>query len=421
MTTEAATSVVATPETVPVAQRFAALSIPQFRTYWIASAISITGDGMENVIRNWLVWTITGSPLWLGMMVFAHWVPYTFFSLYGGVLADRHDNRKLQLVAQTLLLTAALGVAVATLGGFVTEWWIFGWLLLHGFAGAIGNPAQQTLIHDLVGRERLLSAVSLNSSMRQVAQVVGPLVAGWFLVVLGPGWGFYVNALTFIPLLLVLTVIRPQHRASFERLRTGTRESLRQGLGFLRTHPTVAALITVEMIPVIFLGHALNSLMPAIATEVFHVGEFGYVVLVSASALGAVLAGAWLAFATVRRRGRIILGAAIVETAAILLFAASTTYGLSFLLLMVVGAASVLTQSLTNTSIQLAAPDRLRGRVMGTYSFGTQGLRVVNGPLLGGTAQLFASVPLAVGGAAVVVIAILGGLAAAFPGLRRLD
>src|SRR2546428_1444194 len=160
--------------------RFAALEVPQFRWYWAASALSITGDGMENVIRNWLVWELTHSPLWLGMMVFAHWVPFTFFSLYGGVLADRYDNRKVQLVAQALLMTAGLGVAIVTLAGIVNVWWIFGLLLLHGFAGAIGNPAQQTLINDIVGRQRLLSAVSLNSTMRQVTQVVGPLIAGWF-------------------------------------------------------------------------------------------------------------------------------------------------------------------------------------------------------------------------------------------------
>ncbi len=417
----------ATSEEVPTGQegkgvRFAALEVRQFRWYWAASAISITGDGMENVIRNWLVWELTRSPLWLGMMVFAHWVPFTFFSLYGGVLADRYENRKVQLVAQSLLMTAGLGVAIATLLRFSgLEWWIFGLLLLHGFAGAIGNPAQQTLINDLVGRERLLSAISLNSSMRQVAQVVGPLIAGWFLIVLGPGWGFLANAMTFVPLLIVLSLIRPRHRVQVERLTLGTRDSMREGLEFLRGRRTIGALIALEMVPVVFLGHALNSLMPAIATDVLHVGEEGYVVLIAGGGVGALVAAVWLAYARVRRRGRVIVAAAIAESVAILLFAASSNYALSFSLLVVVGATAVVTQSLTNTTIQLSAPDRLRGRVMGTYSFGTQGLRVVNGPILGGLAQAVASVPLAVGAASVVVIALLGMIAAAVPDLRRLE
>src|SRR3989449_11784687 len=151
--------------------RFEALSVPTFRWYWIFSWVSSTGDGMENVIRNVLVVQLAGAtaPFWLGMMVFAHWVPFTFFSLYGGVLADRYDNRKVQIVAQLLLMAAAVSVAWATLAGLVTTWWLFGLLLLHGFAGAIGSPAQQTLIHSMVGPSKLLSAVSLHSTPPQVS------------------------------------------------------------------------------------------------------------------------------------------------------------------------------------------------------------------------------------------------------------
>jgi MFS family permease len=413
--------VTASIEPQPARVRFAALAVPQFRLYWLASALSITGDGMENVIRNWLVWELTHSPLWLGMMVLAHWVPFTFFSLYGGVLADRYDNRKVQLVAQSLLMIAGLGVAIVTLVGAVNEWWIFGLLLLHGFAGAIGGPAQQTLINDLVGKERLLSAVSLNSSMRQVTQVIGPLIAGWFLIVLGPGWGFLANATTFVPLLIVLTLIRPGHRVARERLTLGTADSVRESLAFLRTRPTIAALIALEMVPVVFLGHTLNSLMPAIATDVLHVGAQGYVVLLAGSGVGALLAAIWLAYARVRRRGIVVISAALAETLCVLLFSLSTSYALSFALLLAVGGTAVITQSLTNTTIQLSAPDRLRGRVMGAYSFGTQGVRVVNGPILGGAAQLLANVPLAIGAASVVVIGLLGAVAALVPGLRELE
>ena len=176
----------------PPRLRFAALDVPVFRWYWVTSWISSTGDGMENVIRNVLVYQLAGdaAPFWLGMMVFAHWLPFTLFSLYGGVLADRYDNRKVQLVAQMLLMAAAIGVAVATLTGFVTTWWIFGLLLLHGLAGAIGNPAQQTLIHAMVGPTKLVSAVSLNSTARQFSQVIGPAVAGFIVVAFGPGTGF---------------------------------------------------------------------------------------------------------------------------------------------------------------------------------------------------------------------------------------
>lgn len=375
---------------------------------------------MESILRDWLVWELTRSPFWLGMMVFAHWVPFTFFSLYGGVLADRYDERKVQIAVQLLLLCAALGVAIATLAGFVTEWWIFGFLLVHGFAGAIGNPAQQTLIHRIVGRGRLLSAVSLNSTSRQVAQVVGPVIGGLILVTFGPGLGFLVNALTFVPLLVLLTVMRIP-RLYEAGPSQSTRSALAEGLRFVRSRPAIASFIAVEMIPLVFLGHAFNSLLPVFVTDVLHTDEIGYALLVAGSGVGAMGAAVALAYAReVHRKGLLIVGGAAVEVAAILFFALSTSYLLSLLLMVAVGAAVVVTQALTNTTVQLSAPDRLRGRVMGAYTFGTQGMRVVNGPLLGGAALVLGA-PLAVAGAAVFVLASLAAIVAAVPRLRAID
>ena len=400
--------------------RFAALSVPTFRWYWLTSWISSTGDGMENVIRGLLILQLVGlsaAPFWLGMMVFAHWIPFTLFSLYGGTLADRYDNRKVQIVAQLLLMCAAFGVAAATLTGIVTEWWIFGLLLVHGFAGAIGGPAQQTLIHSIVGRERLLSAISLNSTARQLSQVIGPAIAGLIYLRFGPGWGFFVNGLTFVPLLVFLAFfirLAPKAKLAAQPVL----ESLREGIAFVRSQPRIGGLIGVEMLPLIFLGHTFNSLLVLFATDYLHAGTLGYSFLLVASGLGALTAAIWMAY--VRQRGdpaKIIVGAAVVEVGAILIFALSTSYVLSLLLMVAIGAATVLTQSLNNTALQLSAPDRIRGRVMGAYSFGTQGFRVVNGPLLGVLAVVLTP-PLAVAGSALVVLGGLGGIVALLPQLR---
>ena len=404
---------------VPRRIRFEALAVPTFRWYWIFSWISSTGDGMENIIRNVLVYQLAGAaaPFWLGMMVFAHWVPFTFFSLYGGVLADRYDNRKVQLVAQLLLMAAAVGVAWATLAGVVTTWWIFGFLLLHGFAGAIGGPAQQTLIHSMVGPTKLLSAVSLNSTARQFSQVIGPAVAGFIVVWFGPGWGFLINAITFVPLLAFLAIIRVRPLSA--RTSLPILSSLRDGLRFVRRRPFIGGLIAVEMLGVIFLGHTFNSFLVLFAHDVLHVDDLGYAFLLVGSGIGAVCAAMYLAYARDREHsGRFIVGAAMLEMAAILLFAFSTSYLVSFALLFVVGVSAVLTQSLTNTKIQLSAPDELRGRVMGAYTFATQGMRVLNGPILGGAAIVFGA-PLAVAGAAAAVLAGLGVILARVPQLRQ--
>ena len=411
-------------EDVPVRPiRFAALQVPTFRWYWLTSWISSTGDGMENVIRGLLVVQLVGvvaAPFWLGMMVFAHWIPFTLFSLYGGALADRYDNRKVQIVAQVLLMTAAFGAAAVTLTGIVTEWWIFGLLLVHGFAGAIGGPAQQTLIHSIVGRDRLLSAVSLNSTARQLSQVVGPAIAGFIYLQFGPGWGFFVNGLTFVPLLAFLAFfirLAPKARIAPQAVL----DALREGIAFVRSRPRIGGLIGVEMLPVIFLGHTFNSLLVLFATDYLRAGTLGYSFLLVASGVGALGAALWMAYA--RQRGdpaRIIVAAAVVEVVAILVFALSTSYALSLLLMVAIGAATVLTQSFNNTALQLSAPDAIRGRVMGAYSFGTQGFRVLNGPLLGVLATLLGT-PLAVAGSALVVLGGLGGIVALVPQLRRRD
>lgn len=386
--------------------------MPLYRWYFGTSWVSSAGDGMETVIRNLLVLQLAGdqAAFWLGMMVFAHWVPFTVFSLYGGTLADRYDVRKVQLTAQLLLFAAGLGVALITIVGLVTVWWIFAFLLLHGFAGAIGNPAQQTLVHAIVGRERLLSAVSLNSTSRQLSQVIGPAIAGLVFVAFGPGWGLLVNALSFLPLLVLLAAIRlPRGEL---RAPQATLDALREGLTFVRARPRLGALIGAEMLPVIFLGHTFHSLLPLFARDRLGTDALGYSFLLVASGVGALGAAIWLAYGRERADPlRVVVIAAAIEMAAILLFALVTSYGLALGLMLAIGATAVVAQALANTTLQLSAPDRIRGRVMGAYSFGTQGMRVLNGPLLGGLAQVIGPV-IAVAGSAALVFVALGGILA---------
>lgn len=402
----------------PPRLRFSAFEVPLYRWYFTASWISSAGDGMETVIRNLLVLRLAGdqAAFWLGMMVFAHWVPFTMFSLYGGTLADRYDLRKVQLVAQVLLFAAGLGMAIVTIAGVVTVWWIFGLLLLHGFAGAIGNPAQQTLVHSIVGRDRLLSAVSLNSTSRQLSQVIGPAVAGLVFVAFGPGWGLLVNALSFVPLLLLLTFMRLPPVDL--RVHQPTLEAVREGLRFVGSRPRLLALIGVEMLPVVFLGHTFHSLLPLFALDRLGADVLGYSFLLVASGLGALGAAVWLAYGRERPDPlRLIVLAAAVEIAAILAFALTTSYPLALALMVAIGAGAVIAQALANTTLQLSAPDHLRGRVMGAYSLGTQGTRVVNGPLLGGLAQVLGPA-VAVSASAALVLVALGGVLAL---LARID
>ena len=157
----------------PIA-RFAALRNPKFRVYWLASTCSALGDTFEAVVRNWLVWELTGSPFWLGISNFCHWLPFSLLGLHAGVLADRVDNQKLIRLSELFYFSSAVIMALLVLTGTVHLWLLLLLLLLHGIGGGISQPSCQVLVHNIVGREALLNAVSLNSSARQCLQVIGP-------------------------------------------------------------------------------------------------------------------------------------------------------------------------------------------------------------------------------------------------------
>jgi MFS family permease len=264
----------------------------------------------------------------------------------------------------------------------------------------------------------LLSAVSLSSTARQVSQIVGPAAAGFIYLTFGAGWGFFVNGLTFVPLLVFLTFfIKLAPKAKVAPL--PVLESLREGVAFVRARPRIGALIGVEMLPALLLGHTFSLLLVVFATDYLHAGTLGYSFLLVASGIGALGAALYLAFARERRDpAPLIVGAAAVEMLAILVFALNTSYALALLLMVAIGAATLLLQSFNNTTLQLSAPDRIRGRVMGAYGFGTQGLRILNGPLLGLLATALTPA-VAVAGSAVVVLAGLGAIVVAVPQLLR--
>jgi MFS family permease len=297
-------------------------------------------------------------------------------------------------------------------------WGLVARLLVHGFAGAIGGPARQTLIHAIVGPDRLLSAVSLSSTARQLSQIVGPAAAGFIYLTFGAGWGFLVNGLTFVPLLVFLTFfVKLAPRAQLQP--QPVLEALREGIAFVRARPRIGGLIAVEMLPVIFLGHAFSLMLVVFATEYLHAGTLGYSFLLVASGVGALVAALYLAYARERRDpAPLIVGAAVVEMLAVLVFALNTSYAVALALMVVIGGSTLLLQSFNNTTLQLSAPDRIRGRVMGAYGFGTQGLRILNGPLLGLLATALTPA-VAVAGSAVAVLAGLGAIVVAVPQLLR--
>ncbi len=368
----------------------------------LAGAVcSRVGDTMEAVIRSWLVWQLTGSAFWLGFMVFCHWLPNLSLSMFAGVLADRLDNRKVIMFCESLYMSSALAMGILTVAGVVNLWQIGGLLFLHGLAAAIAIPSRQVFVYDMVGKERLISAVSLTNSLFQCMQFVGPAVAGLLIVSLGPGIAYLVNGALFVPAIVTVGMIRveKQHRQPAE---VSPWTSTGQGLRHVRNSPLLLGLLALATFPAILIGDSVAAMMPIFATEILHVGADGMGFLLSANGLGAITAAVLISYlGGLRRKGTMVIVTSTLFGVFVLAFSQSSWYAVSLVILVGVGMTAVTSQTVISTSLQMASPDDMRGRVAGIYSLGTLGVRAFNGPMIGAFAAAVGA-PLALG--------VLGGL-----------
>lgn len=408
----------------PIA-RFAALRNPTFRVYWLASTCSALGDTFEAVVRNWLVWELTGSPFWLAISNFCHWLPFSLLGLHAGVLADRADNQKLIRLSELFYFSSAVIMALLVLTGTIQLWLLMLLLLLHGIGGGISQPSRQVLVHNIVGRDALLNAVSLNSSARQCLQIIGPPLAGWALVTIGAGWGYVITAAMFLPLVITLTIVRVERtRPKQDTSAPSAWLSLIESLVYVRSQPVLWGLLAMVVTPTVLIGSSFHSMLPYFADQVFHTGATGYSFLLSATGVGAILGALALAFMrTVTHKGKVVLGCVLVYPLLIIAFTLSSGFvsvGLAALMLAAGAMAHVIFSTSTNTLLQLAAPDAIRGRVMGLYSMSTFGLQIFNGPAVGTLAALLGvSASLTILAAAIIAVTL--AVAMRVPGLRRMD
>lgn len=336
------------------------------------------------------------------------------------MIADRIDNRRFIIFSECLYLTSAGLMGLLTLTGLIQLWQISALLLLHGIAGGISQPSRQKLVHQMVGRDRLLSAISLNSSLRQSTLVLGPAIGGLLLATLGAGVGYLVNAATFLPLIAVLARMRLKP----EPPRLGTPavwREFREGLAYTLRHPTLAALIALVTIEAFFVGNALYAMLPVFADRILGVGPWGYSLLLTLHGVGAILGGGFLAWrGNVRRQGRLIALTVLAFPVAVVVFSASTSFALSLLMILTIGVVLVIANTCVNTLVQLMASDDMRGRVLGVHTMGTLGVRVVNGLSVGLLASVV-SAPFALSVSALVVGALSIAVLLHTPAVLKLE
>jgi MFS family permease len=375
-----------TPGTAP-ARKFAALRNRDCRPYLFGAGLSMMADNVEHVITYWVLWQKFHSPALAGFEVISHWVPFLLFSVYFGSLADRRDCRRLIQAAQVLFMAVSAAWGVLFLTGSLQVWEACVLLVLHGCAGSLWTPGEQLMLHDFVGQEDLPSAVRLNATFRSLGVLFGPVVGSALLLGLGPTVGIFANIAFYLPLTLFLfrTKFTGHTRdGGVVRPRVGVLDSLRV-FREVRSNHTMVSMILLAGLGSFFVGASMQTSMPIFAHDL-GAGDAGltYGVLLFANGVGGVIGGVLL-----EATGRIkpTVKAAVVSTAVYgltsLFFAATTSYPIAVVMLVVGGVANLAAMSIGQTVVQLLAPTADRGRVVGLYGMSSSGLRAGSGFTVG--------------------------------------
>jgi MFS family permease len=396
-----------------------ALRHRNYRLFFFGQLISLVGTWMQQVAQGWLVLQITKDPLWLGLVSVAQFGPVIIFGLFGGLIADQWPKRRILLATQTSAMLLAFALFLLTASGVVQVWHVMILAALLGITNSIDMPTRQAFAVEMVGREDVTNAVGLNSAMFNASRILGPAVAGLLIGAFSISIAFLLNGISFLAvigayLLMRTEELRPAPVVVRPTSVRGVFASLGEGWRFVRTTPLVLLAVTVVGLVATF-GMNFQVLMPPYADDVMHAGASGYGFLMAASGLGSTVAALSIAFSRKVSPLTIILGA-IALGLGTLVVAATTSFAVAMLAMVVVGAGGIGMAVTANTTIQLSVPDHLRGRVMSLYTTVFAGSVPAGGLLMGWIASTW-SVP-----AALFVGAILSLLVgvACWPWLSRI-
>jgi MFS family permease len=362
-------------------QAVRALRNPNFRLFWSGNFLSNIGTWMQNVAQGWLVLTLTNSAFWLGVVGFAGSIPFLAFTLFGGVIADRVNKRRLLLITQTVMMLLAFLLAALAWLKIITVWEVAAIAFLNGVAMSMNAPSYQALVPKLVKREDLTNAIALNSAQFNMSRILGPTLGGYAMVLFGVAGNFFLNGVSFLAVLFALTRLRyPDERLSRHE---SMWSSLRAGFAYVRSERQMLMLVWMTVAVSLF-GIPFLTFIPYFAKVQLNAGESGLGWLLAASGFGAVLGAMSIAvLGIIRRRGIVLTATGVVFFTAIIGFCYSQKLALSECLAFLEGFSGILMISCFNVSIQHLSSDEMRGRVMSIYTTSFLGLPPL-GALLAG-------------------------------------
>ncbi len=387
---------------------FRSLSIYNFRLYFFSQAISLSGTWMQIIGQSWLVLKITGSGTALGLVTALQFLPVLIFGAWGGVIADRFNKRRVLYVTQSIscLLAVILGVLVVT--NSAQLWMIEVLALALGCVNAVDSPTRQTFISEMVGRDHLNNAISVNSLQVNLARVIGPAIAGVIIATVGLGACFVVNAISFIPVIIALVMMRESELHPVERIKA-VKGKLMEGLRYVRNMPVLFDTL-VMMAIVGTLAYEFTVVIPLFAQFTLHGNATTYATLNIAIGVGSLIGG----FYTAQRKRvtqKMIYVSAFFFGIAMLVTALTSTLVLAFITMIVMGFFSINFLSQSNSILQLESSPEMRGRVMALWAVAFLGSTPIGGPIIGWVSQILnPSYGIAVGGVACLIAACYGYL-----------
>jgi MFS family permease len=366
---------------------FAALRHRDFRIYLVTTSAAMMADNVEHVISYWVMFEKFHSPALAGFAVLSHWLPFLFFSVYFGAMADRFDSRRIIQVAMLLFMAVSFAWAVLFYTDTIEIWHACVLLVVHGMAGVLWAPASQVLIHDIVGRERIVSAVRLNATGRQFGVFLGPAVGGVLMLALGPEAGLVINVLIYLPLAWWMwkAPYAGEERRRQSAARPGGFADAARTLREVSGNRTLISMILLAGVTSLFVGNAFLAQMPEYAHDLgTEKVDFSYAVLLAANAAGAFIGGLLLeARGVLRSTPRTAIVLAIIWCFSIAGFAVTASYPVAVVLMFVAGFLSLSYTSMAQALVQLESPAHLRGRLIGLFQMSNNGLRAFSGITVG--------------------------------------
>lgn len=381
---------------------FTSLRFPDFRLYYSGTVLSEIGSQMQLVAINWQIYEMTGSAWSLGLIGLAGFLGVIIFALPAGLLADKHDRKKILMISQMIPCIFAFILAAATLWGWATPWLIYSMVFLTFAARTFQGPARQAIIPQLVPSDFLVNAFSLQTISRQLSLIIGPAIAGFMIQYWDVGSIYFLNGFSFIAYIATLAPIKIKMHQMVGEV-SFSFKSMWEGIHFVWKSPILFYTMLLDFIANFF--SSATTLLPIFAKDIFGVGPQGLGILYAAPAFGSIIAGLTMAsLGNIRHQGKIILGAVTLYGLATAFFGLTNSFYLAIICLSLVGVGDMVSTVLRNTLRNMLTPDHIRGRMLAVNTLFIQG-----GPMIGETeaglvAQFFGA-PFSVftGGVATVV------------------